>query len=444
MVNGRPVLACRTNVPDGKVIIEPLANYPVVRDLIVDRTLYDQRLRELSLTTSFTHQKNASKPRVRYPSDFESYEKLSNCIECLICDAVCPVLPLSLQDYGGPALFRHDAFLESDKRIVRSGIDYSQTLHLDYCSTCKACSANCPKEIEVFDDAIRALRTKKSFQEHGLSQIQKSYFQIINDVGSLFSPHNVPLTDELPDVIEPEKAKQEVIFFPGCMMNMRLQGAGRSIVRILESLGVKVHLPKDMVCCGGPLLWTGQDEQFEKVFSENIGVFEKTGVSTIIVGCAGCGMTLKKDYTRLIRTRNNNSKFNFYDFTEYLALLKPSYEAVRENKFRVTYHDPCHLRRGQGVWQEPRKLLNAIPDICFVEIKDADRCCGGMLNTVNRKLGEILSARKAETIINAKVDVVTTECPFCKDIISTALKEERQSTPVYTVAELIEELYGVS
>ncbi len=443
MVNGRPALACRTNVPDGSVVIEPLANYPVVRDLILDRNIYDQRVKELSSTTNIIGQENESKPQILNPSDFESYDRLSSCIECLLCDAGCPVLALSLQDYGGPALFRHDAFLDSDKRIKRSDINYSETLHLDYCSTCKACSANCPKEIEVFDDAIRALRTKKSFQEHGLSQVQKSYSQIIKDLGGLFTPHKEPLIDELPEVMGPEKAEREVIFFPGCMMNMRLQEAGRAIVRILKSSGVKVYFPKDMVCCGGPLLWTGQDEQFEKVFSRNINVFENIGVSTIIVGCAGCGMTLKKDYTRLIKRQNNNFRFFCYDFTEYLVLLKSSYGdgGGKENKLRVTYHDPCHLRRGQGVWEEPRKLMNAIPDIHFVELRDSDRCCGGMLATVNRKLAGSLSEKKAENIIEAKVDFVTTECPFCKEMISKALRKEQKSIPVYTIPELICKLY---
>ncbi|MBW2148454.1 MAG: succinate dehydrogenase/fumarate reductase iron-sulfur subunit [Deltaproteobacteria bacterium] len=441
MVNGRAALACRADVPEGTVVIEPLANYPLIRDLIVDRTIYDQRVKEISSNASIPVQEKKGALRTVDPSDFDHYDRLTRCIECLMCDAECPVLPLSLQEYGGPALFRHDALLESDRRLLRRGISCSATLHLDYCSTCKACSASCPKEIDVFEHAIRHLRATDYFQEHGLSEIQKSYSQIIQAGGSLFSPFKVPLTEELPEVIEPEiSAGRKVIFFPGCMMNMRLQGAGRAIVRVLESLGTTVYLPREMICCGGPLLWTGQNEQFEKVFSRNAGVLEKIGVSTVVAGCAGCGMTLKKEYEGRIKKQNIHSEFRCYDFTEYLTLLKPRYES--RDKLRVTYHDPCHLRRGQGVWEEPRKVLNAMPDIHFVEMQNSDRCCGGMLAIANRKLAVALSEQKVEIIINANVDAVTTECPFCKDMISKALKKALQSIPVYTVAELIHTRYS--
>jgi fumarate reductase (CoM/CoB) subunit B len=441
MVNGRAVLACRENVPEEEVVlIEPLANYPVIRDLVVDRGMYDQRTKDLASTTNLGDEKSGPPPQEWSPSNFESYDRLANCIECLVCDASCPVLALSGEDYGGPALFRQEAFLGSDQRILRSGLSPSERLHLEYCSTCKACSANCPKEIEVFDEAVRGLRRRKTFQD-SLPELQKSYAQVIEETGSLFTPYKVPLLDLLPEVLVPHIVKEEVIFFPGCMMNMRFQGAGKALVQILKSLGVKVLLPKEMICCGGPLLWTGQDRAFEAIRSKNIRVFEKVGVQRLVVACAGCGMTLKKGY-RKPRDQDVFSQVVIYDFTEYLEHLKPTHESRRGKKRRVTYHDPCHLKRGQGIWDEPRRWLKSLPDVEFIELKDSDRCCGGMLGTVNRDLSNALSKKKAEAIIEAGVDTVVTECPFCKDMISKALKKEEKRIPVLMIAELIEELYG--
>ena len=441
MVNGRAVLACRENVPEAEVVvIEPLSNYPVVRDLVVDRGTYDQRTTELASATGIGNGRSGLPPQEWSPSNFESYDRLATCIECLVCDASCPVLALSGEDYGGPALFRQEAFLGSDQRILRSGLSPSERLHLEYCSTCKACSANCPKEIEVFDEAVRGLRRRKTFQD-SLPELQKSYAQVIEKTGSLFTPYKIPLLEQLPEVIEPEFVKEEAIFFPGCMMNMRFQGAGKALVQILKSLGVKVHLPREMICCGGPLLWTGQDEAFKEIRSKNIRVFEKVGVQRLVVACAGCGMTLKKDYGKP-SARDVFSRFLIDDFTEYLEHLKPTYESRKEKKRRVTYHDPCHLKRGQGIWDEPRRWLKALPDVEFIELRDSDRCCGGMLGTVNRDLSNALSKKKAEAIIEANVDAVITECPFCKDMISKALKKDEKRIPVLMIAELIEELYG--
>jgi fumarate reductase (CoM/CoB) subunit B len=436
MVNRRAVLACRENVPEhGEVIIEPLANYPVIRDLIVDRREYDQRTRELASSTSV-----GELPQKWSSSDAEPYDRLANCIECLVCDASCPVLAISREDYGGPALFRQEAFLGSDHRVRQSCLSPSERLHLEFCSTCKACSASCPKEVEVFDEAIRSLRRRKTFQDN-LPDLQKDYAQVIQKTGSLFTPYRVPLPEQLPAVIDPEIVREEVIFFPGCMMNMRFQGAGKALIHVLKSIGVRVHLPREMICCGGPLLWTGQDEAFREIRSKNIRAFERVNVQRLVVACAGCGMTLKKEYGQT-SSRDVLSQFLIYDFTEYLEYLKPAYEFRREKKRRVTYHDPCHLRRGQGIWDEPRRLLKALPDVEFVELRDSDRCCGGMLGTVSRDLSNALSKKKAEAIIETGVDAVVTECPFCKDMISKALKKEEKRIPVLMVAELIEGLYG--
>ena len=439
-MNGRAVLACRETVPEGTILIEPLDLYPVLRDLIVDRGLYDQRVAEMAAVTAEAEAGKASEGWERL--DVQAYEKLAACIECLLCDSTCPVLALSSKDYGGPALFRYDAFLEADRRRVRGGLTLSERLHLDHCSTCKACTEVCPKEVEVFDDAILPLRRRTSFQER-LPEMQKDYARVIRETGSLFTPYRVPLKEQLPEVVTPEEVREEVIFFPGCMINMRFQAAGKALVRVLSSLGVKVHFPREMTCCGGPLHWTGQEEGFEEIASRNIDIFERTGISTLVVACAGCGMTLKKDYRKLFEAEGRKG-LALYDFTEYLERLRPTFRPGNESVLRVTYHDPCHLRRGQEIWGEPRRLLKALPNVKFVELKDSGRCCGGMLGTVNRDLSSALARQKAEAIIEADVEAVVTECPFCKDMISKALKKENKRIPVYIVAELIEELYGES
>jgi fumarate reductase (CoM/CoB) subunit B len=203
-------------------------------------------------------------------------------------------------------------------------------------------------------------------------------------------------------------------------------------------LGIRVLLPKDLICCGGPLLWTGQDEAFSEVSRKNIRVFERVGISTLVTGCAGCGMTLKKGYEGRFE---GQKAFIVYDFIEYLEFLKPSFGPERGKKRKVAYHDPCHLRRGQGIWKEPRKLLQSLPEVHLVEIEKPDQCCGGMLATHHRDLANCLSKKKARTIIDAKVDMVTTECPLCKDMISKALKIEGSRITVDTIGELIEKLY---
>ena len=82
---------------------------------------------------------------------------------------------------------------------------------------------------------------------------------------------------------------------------------------------------------------------------------------------------------------------------------------------RVVYQDACHLRHGQGVWEQPRALLSALPGHELVEIEQPDICCGsaGIYNLTQPRAARELGERKARTILAAEPDVVATGNPGC-------------------------------
>jgi glycolate oxidase iron-sulfur subunit len=110
---------------------------------------------------------------------------------------------------------------------------------------------------------------------------------------------------------------------------------------------------------------------------------------------------------------------------------------VNELKIRITYHDPCHLKRGLHIWEEPRRLLRSLPGVELVEMEDADRCCGGMAFSANMGLAERLSAQKASNIIATEAEAVVTACPTCQDMIRKALMRGRCSIPVYVLEDML-------
>jgi glycolate oxidase iron-sulfur subunit len=87
----------------------------------------------------------------------------------------------------------------------------------------------------------------------------------------------------------------------------------------------------------------------------------------------------------------------------------------RTQPLRVTYHDPCHLRRKLGIFKEPRDLLQSTPGLEYVEMKDANRCCGqgGSFNVANYDLSLKILDRKTKAIEESEADVVTTTCSGC-------------------------------
>jgi fumarate reductase (CoM/CoB) subunit B len=144
--------------------------------------------------------------------------------------------------------------------------------------------------------------------------------------------------------------------------------------------------------------------------------------------------------------RGRRADFKVYDINEYLVgelgskLVRPT----RELNKRLTYHDPCHLNRGQGIRDEPRSLLQMIPGAEFVEMQDADRCCGsgGGVRAGRRSLSMAIARRKAEYVRDVQADICVTSCPFCMVQLQDILQTLGIETTVKNVVDLLAESYA--
>ena len=163
-------------------------------------------------------------------------------------------------------------------------------------------------------------------------------------------------------MIEPYgPVKATVGFFVGCMYNLRQQQSALDAMEVLHRNGIRVIIPKEQVCCGSPLIRTGQLDYVDSLKRHNIQTFTSRGIDTVLTMCAGCGSTLKNDYT---------TPFKVIDINELLTQY--GIEPPAKLGIRATYHDPCHLLRGQGVRDQPRELIRNVVDL--VEMPAI--CCG--------------------------------------------------------------------
>ena len=105
----------------------------------------------------------------------------------------------------------------------------------------------------------------------------------------------------------------------------------------------------------------------------------------------------------------------------------------------MTYHDPCHLARGQGISENPREVLRSIPWVEFVEMRDADRCCGagGSFSLSHYELSKSIGYRKVSAVRDADVDIVATECQTCVMQLADMLAQAEVDVAVMSVAELL-------
>ncbi|MCK7484554.1 MAG: heterodisulfide reductase-related iron-sulfur binding cluster [Bacillus subtilis] len=111
--------------------------------------------------------------------------------------------------------------------------------------------------------------------------------------------------------------------------------------------------------------------------------------------------------------------------------------------FTVTYHDPCHLARSQGVKDEPRELLAKINGVKYIELEDAGKCCGasGTFCFSNPEISKIISSKKAQNIVNTGSEIASTSCPSCKMGINQGLNAINARKMIYEPVELLAMLY---
>ncbi|MCL4424149.1 MAG: (Fe-S)-binding protein, partial [Firmicutes bacterium] len=106
---------------------------------------------------------------------------------------------------------------------------------------------------------------------------------------------------------------------------------------------------------------------------------------------------------------------------------------------KVTYHDPCHLNRGQGIGQEPRQVIASLPGVELVEGKEAARCCGGAgtFAFFHQPISEAILKRKVDDILATGADVVATGCPSCLMQLESGLSQAQSRVRVLHTVELL-------
>ncbi len=133
------------------------------------------------------------------------------------------------------------------------------------------------------------------------------------------------------------------------------------------------------------------------------------------------------------------------DFTEFLAGLSWTRYGLKGLKLRVTYHDACSLRRGQGVYEEPRQLLRAIPELTFIEMPESDYCCGGGggLRVTHFEMARAVLNRKLSFLGDLEAEAIVTGCPMCIKQLTMGLSQQGRKMAVLHPAVVVAKAMGV-
>jgi fumarate reductase (CoM/CoB) subunit B len=410
-VNGEPVLACMEEAKNN-IIIEPL-HLAVKKDLVVDL---------LPALETIAFLKPADTTKMPTKADIDLIKPLRDCIECLCCVSVCPAMDVTA--FLGPTAMRQEMRLALDPRDTGDRIVDAVTEGLFTCTSCQACWKACPKNIEIPSKAIEKLRTLANKRGFTLPKHQE-VAALIKETGRSVGRTEPTFMERVnTEVIEPSgPVKATVGFFVGCMYNLRLPDTALDAIEVLRRNGIRIIIPKEQVCCGSPLIRTGQTAFLDTLMKRNIDAFRFRHIDTVMTMCAGCGSTLKNDY---------KTPFKVMDISE--VLIKYGLEPPARLPIKATYHDPCHLLRGQGIYSEPRLLVKQVVNL--VEMPSI--CCGsgGGVRSGNPEEAAALGQRRGEEIKKSGAEVVISSCPFCEFHISG-----HTDKPVKNIATVLLEGY---
>lgn len=415
-------------------------------------------------------------------------ESWDSCVKCGICRSVCPVFKEKKEE---PFVARGHITLIQE--LIKGNVDFSSKKakkYLGECLLCTTCVESCPNNAHT-DLAVVAARTTVN-KIHGIPLYKRVMAKTMSSrklldlsvrLGNIFSSvifktvQDVPrqginvkiknpvvekdrlllpiskktFLNTYPDIIKGSSSKKVAVFI-GCAVNYAYTEVGDALVDILERLGIEIVIPKAQACCGGPIYYSGMVDTAEKLAKKNIKLFEKIEADAILIPEPTCAAAIKVEYPRIFKYFSNDEYLEraqklserirdpadyFYNDTNLIDILK---NTRLNREYTVTYHDSCHLNRSLGVKTEPRELMKAIGNLEFVEMKDADRCCGngGTFSVDFRETSLKIGRRKAQNIINSGADIVVTGCSGCMMQIAEVLNIEHSKVSVKHTIEIID------
>jgi glycolate oxidase iron-sulfur subunit len=251
--------------------------------------------------------------------------------------------------------------------------------------------------------------------------------------------------------------KMWAAYFFGCATNYIFPHVGAATINILQRHGASITIPPNQVCCGLMAFGSGDWKSAREMARQNIKAFAGKKVDYIVTNCASCGAALKKYYPMLfedceekVRREVEDFSSKIIDISELLinrlqVLNKPSEgvlktEGNESQKERVTYHDPCHLHRSQGISVPPRQLLRSLPGHEFVEMELAGQCCGmgGSFNISYYDLSMKILDKKLKALDKSGAGTLVTGCMGCMLQFMDGIHQKGMNVKVMHLTELID------
>jgi len=328
-------------------------------------------------------------------------DELLKCNKCGNCRDICPVFGVTNEETMGTR-----GRLRLIKALLYHEIDLSPIFidRMSSCLNCKACLISCPGGVDV---SKMVISVKEEIAKKNLLPL--FYQKIRENILKTGNPFGQERNEEELENKKKKLKKSENLYFVGCYNSYLSKEISKNTQKILKTWGYNfVTLEGIENCCGQPLKYIGETELAQQLVSKNKDLFQHLEAKTIFTSCAKCFYSLKENFSKDFKIFHTSQLF-YQLFSQNNFKFKPY-------STKVIYFEGCHLGRQGEVFEEPRFLLKAVPELNLLEFDlhhRESRCCGGPLRESYPKLAQDLATKRIKEAAENKVKKIITCCPAC-------------------------------
>jgi heterodisulfide reductase subunit D len=377
----------------------------------------------------------------------ELIENLVQCRRCGICrnavyeergfDGVCPVWKNSSGFETSFMRGRIQVALALLEGVLEKTPENAEALFT--CTLCGNCTEICAAEF----DPAKCLEAVRAVLNEIPNEARDTIARKIIESNNPYTEDNRLRRNWVTEVGFDIPSEGEVLYFTGCTAGIKLPETAISTARVLNACGVQFAVLEDEPCCGSVMLRTGMVESARENAERVLKRIKESGASTVVVTCAGCLRTLREDYAE----RFNLKLPEVQHVVEYLQALIQNGELKykdADHSMKVTWHDPCHLGKALGIYEEPRNILRSVPGVELVEMntnREAAMCCGsgGGLRSYDGELAKRIASDRIKTAEDTHADILVTACPFCEHNLKDGAQSIGSKIRVQDIMDLLAE-----
>lgn len=352
-------------------------------------------------------------------------KQIDYCMECGVCTGSCPI---SMEVPGF-----------SPRQIIKNAMNEPEGDVLDNpgvwsCLGCSRCSDRCPVSID-FPELVRSLRAKARQRKNLPRESHHGIFQSITDLQTRDIAQNRIAWAEKEFKI---RETGEYFYFTGCIpyfdvvfryLEISAVESAKSILSILNRMGIEPVLSNDERCCGHDAFWSGSQETFEELARRNMEVIKASGAKTVIFGCPEGYVTFRDIYPEYV----GELPFEIIHVSEFLARELPdsgiAFTPVEGDT--VTYQDPCRLGRKAGIYDAPRELIGLVPGAALAEMpsnRENALCCGTSGWQACSNCSKTMQTRRLAEAGSTGAETLLTACDKCRIHLTCAGKGQTEKS----------------